>query len=198
MPFSERHPSLGRPVYVRLLNVLLAKCELPAGFVSWSTYTGDNFDEDAITELREGAQVKFVVCSYSSRFGFFLLRRVCFACFPVRHVCCVTDDKPSATGRSSSLFVVLVIVEVFHFVVPGAKRVCFKFLWQQCRNLFCTKCVVSSWSLFILEYGFFSNRIMFPPQCMHALKSILLFVYGTGRLRYSFSAAVSFVSRINK
>ncbi|CAN0184108.1 unnamed protein product, partial [Ectocarpus sp. 8 AP-2014] len=56
VPFSERHPSLGRPVYVRLLNVLLAKCELPAGFVSWSTYTGDNFDEDAITELREGAQ----------------------------------------------------------------------------------------------------------------------------------------------
>lgn len=57
IPFSERHPSLGRPVYTRLLDVLLAKCELPAGFVSWDEYCGEDVDEDALTELREGAQV---------------------------------------------------------------------------------------------------------------------------------------------
>eukprot|EP00903_Cladosiphon_okamuranus_P012346 g11575.t1 len=56
VPFSERHPSLGRPVYTRLLDVLLSKCELPAGFVSWDDYCGDDVDEDALTELREGAQ----------------------------------------------------------------------------------------------------------------------------------------------
>lgn len=57
MPFSERHPSLGRPVYVRLLDVLLKKCELPDGFTSWAEYDGEDTDEDASTELRDGAQV---------------------------------------------------------------------------------------------------------------------------------------------
>lgn len=78
---------------MRLLNVLLAKCELPAGFVSWSTYTGDNFDEDAITELREGAQVKIVVCSYSSKFHLL---------FPVRHVCVARVASWLRYGQSSS------------------------------------------------------------------------------------------------
>ncbi|CAN0249110.1 unnamed protein product [Scytosiphon promiscuus] len=40
IPFSERHPSLGRPVYTRLLDVLLAKCELPAGFVRFGIVKG--------------------------------------------------------------------------------------------------------------------------------------------------------------
>ena len=57
MPFSERHPSLGRPVYVRLLDILLSKCELPEGFVSWDDLDADETDEDSLTELREGAQV---------------------------------------------------------------------------------------------------------------------------------------------
>lgn len=59
VPFSERHPSLGRPVYTRLLDVLLSKCELPAGLVTWDSFEGDgdDIDEDALTELREGAQV---------------------------------------------------------------------------------------------------------------------------------------------
>ncbi|CAN0497625.1 unnamed protein product, partial [Laminaria digitata] len=57
VPFSERHPSLGRPVYVRLLDILLSKCELPEGFVSWDELDADEADEDSLTELREGAQV---------------------------------------------------------------------------------------------------------------------------------------------
>ena len=57
LPFSERHPSLGRPVYVRLLDVLLSKCELPEGFVSWDDQDADEADEEAFSELREGAQV---------------------------------------------------------------------------------------------------------------------------------------------
>lgn len=40
-----------------MLDVLLSKCELPAGFVSWDDCCGDDVDEDALTELREGAQV---------------------------------------------------------------------------------------------------------------------------------------------
>ncbi|CAN0320553.1 unnamed protein product, partial [Discosporangium mesarthrocarpum] len=35
VPFSERHPSLGRPVYERLLDVLLTQCEYPTDFTSW-------------------------------------------------------------------------------------------------------------------------------------------------------------------
>lgn len=48
-------------MYVRLLDILLSKCELPEGFVSWDEYDADEVDEDSLTELREGAQVR-VVC----------------------------------------------------------------------------------------------------------------------------------------
>lgn len=61
VPFSERHPALGRPVYVRLLDVLLSKCELPVGFISWDQWEGEDVDEDALTELREGAQVMIML-----------------------------------------------------------------------------------------------------------------------------------------
>lgn len=44
-------------MYARLLDVLLSKCELPEGFVSWDEYDADEADEDSLTELREGAQV---------------------------------------------------------------------------------------------------------------------------------------------
>lgn len=46
-------------MYTRLLDVLLSKCELPAGLVTWDSFEGDgdDIDEDALTELREGAQV---------------------------------------------------------------------------------------------------------------------------------------------
>ncbi|CAM9929851.1 unnamed protein product [Choristocarpus tenellus] len=55
VPFSERHPSLGRPVYERLLDVLLNQCEFPPDYSSSEEYQG-GVDLDALEELREGAQ----------------------------------------------------------------------------------------------------------------------------------------------
>lgn len=72
VPFSARHPSLGRPVYVRLLDVLLSKCEFPEGFVSWEDQNADVVDEDSLMELREGAQVTNKIISSTSCCCFFI------------------------------------------------------------------------------------------------------------------------------
>ncbi|CAM9851993.1 unnamed protein product, partial [Phaeothamnion confervicola] len=63
VPVSERHPALGRPLYARLLTVLLRQCQYPPGFDGWSNGGGGRDDdgggpdaEDAFRDLREGAQ----------------------------------------------------------------------------------------------------------------------------------------------
>ncbi|CAM9684349.1 unnamed protein product [Chrysoparadoxa australica] len=56
VPVSERHPSLGHPVYVKLLDVLLAQCQYPQNFSSFDSYSEEHWDPEAFRELREGAQ----------------------------------------------------------------------------------------------------------------------------------------------
>jgi hypothetical protein len=53
IPLEERHPDLGAPLYLKVLQVLLLQCTYPQNFTNWDE---EDLDEDDFMGFREGPQ----------------------------------------------------------------------------------------------------------------------------------------------
>lgn len=150
-------------MYTRLLDVLLSKCELPAVFVSWDDFCGDDVDEDALTELREGAQVSWGdgpppcvracvrgTCCSRALFFFCMCGRCCGAALLLLCLLCAAHTL---------YFVVLFIVV---YVTVGVSFVSDATRFGRCDEVWCL--VLESTAAGSLSCGFLSCGLMpFSP-----------------------------------